>query len=114
MATAAPRIRGGLRNNLAPAYASSDVGVTEDHNLQVTDPAAFYVNPATYDLRLKPGSPAIDVGSAGLAPLIDTVGTARPQGSGVDLGAYDWTPSGPPGAGSGAPQCAAFRASTLR
>ncbi len=103
-----------VRNNLAPAYASSDVGVTEDHNLQVTDPAAFYVNPATYDLRLKPGSPAIDVGSAGLTPLIDTVGTARPQGSGVDLGAYEWAPSGPPGAGSGVPQCAAFRASTLR
>ncbi|QSQ22980.1 right-handed parallel beta-helix repeat-containing protein [Pyxidicoccus parkwayensis] len=105
-----------VRNNLAPKYANASVGVSEDHNLVVSDPAAFYVNPTTYDLRLKSGSPAIDVGSATLAPLIDVEGVARPQGAGVDLGAYEWRPSAPPvaTAGAGVPQCAAFQPGAAR
>ncbi|MCP3141782.1 right-handed parallel beta-helix repeat-containing protein [Pyxidicoccus xibeiensis] len=97
-----------VRNNLAPNYANADVGVTVDHNLLVTDPAAVYVNPITYDLRLKPGSPAIDVGSASLAPVIDIEGVARPQGAGVDLGAYERALT--PSMGANVPQCAAFQA----
>jgi hypothetical protein len=44
------------------------------------------------DYHLKAGSPLIDAGSssAGLAPTIDFDGTARPQGSGDDIGAYEY------------------------
>lgn len=42
------------------------------------------------DLTLRPGSPAIDQGSAVGAPMLDLAGTARPQGVAVDIGAYEY------------------------
>lgn len=44
------------------------------------------------DYHLKAGSPLIDAGSsaAGLAPTTDFDGTARPQGSADDIGAYEY------------------------
>ncbi len=45
---------------------------------------------------LLPGSPAIDVGPvAPLAPTLDQRGVARPQGAGVDLGAFELESTGP-------------------
>jgi hypothetical protein len=41
------------------------------------------------DFHLKPGSPALDVGSVADAPSVDLEGNPRPVGSGVDLGAYE-------------------------
>ncbi len=43
-------------------------------------------------LRLVPGSPCIDVGTTTGAPDTDILGTARPQGAGVDMGAYEYFP----------------------
>jgi hypothetical protein len=79
-----------VRNNLAAAFSSADTGVTEDHNLVVSDPLSLFLDPAGYDLRLKAGSGAIDVGSPVLAPQVDIIGTTRPQDSGFDLGAYEF------------------------
>ena len=48
---------------------------------------------ASDDLRLLPGSPAVDVGDAALTPsdmTIDLAGAPRMFGSGVDAGAYEW------------------------
>ncbi len=53
------------------------------------DAASLFVAPP-YDMRLQPGSAAIDSGSAALAPLTDIEGVPRPQGAGFDLGAYEW------------------------
>lgn len=53
-----------------------------------------FINPtfdlATADYRLQADSPAIDAGSSVDAPAFDFDGRARPQGSGIDLGAYEY------------------------
>jgi hypothetical protein len=64
--------------------------MTADHNLVVDDPTSVFVDFAARDLRLRKGSPPIDVGSSELAPEIDIVGTSRPQGRAVDIGAYEY------------------------
>jgi len=81
-----------IRNNLAVVKAPADQDVTADHNLAVTDPQAMFVDPERFDLRLKPTSPAVDAGSADLAPSDDRAGDGRPQGKAVDLGAYELQP----------------------
>ena len=78
-----------VRNNLTSALSVSD-GVEADHNLIVKDPQALFVDLAAYDLRLRNGSEAIDAGSSELAPARDAAGTSRPQGSAIDIGAYEF------------------------
>jgi hypothetical protein len=55
----------------------------------LTNLATYFVNAPAFDLHLRAGSPAIDAGSATLAPNADRDGTARPQGAGFDVGAYE-------------------------
>ncbi len=43
----------------------------------------------TLTMALLPGSPAIDAGSSVGAPATDQRGVARPQGAGVDIGAFE-------------------------
>ena len=40
-------------------------------------------------LRLVYGSPALNTGTTIGAPTTDILGTARPQGAGIDMGAYE-------------------------
>ena len=44
----------------------------------------------TLTMALLPGSPAIDAGSAVGAPATDQRGVPRPQGAGVDIGAFEY------------------------
>jgi predicted outer membrane repeat protein len=44
----------------------------------------------TWTMALLPGSPAIDAGSAVGTPATDQRGVARPQGPGVDIGAFEY------------------------
>jgi len=46
------------------------------------------------DYRLQAGSPCIDAGTAVGAPATDIDGTPRPQGAGIDMGAYEYTAPG--------------------
>ena len=78
-----------VRNNLATAFTSA-ASVLQENNLKIVDPAAFFVDAARFDLHLLPGSAAIDAGSAAGAPELDRDGIARPQGDGIDIGAYEW------------------------
>jgi hypothetical protein len=48
-----------------------------------------YIKTGGGDYHLKSTSPAIDKGSATYAPATDIDGVARPQGSAVDIGAYE-------------------------
>ena len=58
----------------------------------------LFVNPATGNLHLQASSPCIDKGTASGAPSVDKNGYARPQGTGYDLGAYEFIPSATLGA----------------
>jgi hypothetical protein len=77
-----------IRNNIAASILPSD-GVTADHNLETTDYEAMFVDYAELDLRLREDCPAVDAGSGDQAPPTDIAGIVRPQGAGVDLGAYE-------------------------
>jgi parallel beta-helix repeat protein len=81
-----------VRNNLATDYDVSGTNITQDHNVTLTSStlAAYFVNPNAFNLHLKVGSPAIDAGSATLAPSLDRDRVARPQGASFDLGAYEF------------------------
>jgi hypothetical protein len=50
---------------------------------------ARFVNPGGGDFRLTAESPAVNSGSSSGAPAFDHDGVPRPQGSGVDIGAYE-------------------------
>ena len=79
-----------IRNNIAATITAT--GDTEaDHNLLLTDRNALFINPALFDFHLRPDAQdAIDTGSNLLAPAIDLDGVTRPQGTGVDLGCYEY------------------------
>jgi hypothetical protein len=68
------------------------------HSFVATETQLF----AAGTLELRDGSPAIDSGDASGAPATDFAGTTRPQGAGVDIGAYEHcTGSCTQGTGSG-------------
>ncbi|MCF7708226.1 MAG: right-handed parallel beta-helix repeat-containing protein [Verrucomicrobia bacterium] len=81
-----------IRNNLAPSISTGDGGenMVVDHNLTFNTTDHFFVNADGYDLRLRERSPAIDAGSPKFSPLIDIRQIKRPQGQGVDIGAYEF------------------------
>jgi parallel beta-helix repeat protein len=49
----------------------------------------LFANPSALAYGLRPGSPAIDTGSLADAPAYDKDGISRPQGGGIDMGAYE-------------------------
>lgn len=93
-----------VRNNLVTDLDVSGTNVTEDHNtiLEESDFASYFVDASNWDLHLLPNAPALDQGSADQAPDLDADQIPRPQGAGVDLGAYEWhEPGVTPTGGSG-------------
>lgn len=79
-----------IRNNLAETITLEANDSVEDHNLLFDDPAALFVDPAGFDLRLLEGSAAVDSGSDENAPAFDFDGIPRPQGAATDIGAFEW------------------------
>jgi hypothetical protein len=101
-------VRNNIFYNAGSNYWASDGGsVQGSHNILYTtegvippgdfpddlvnvDP--FFVNPIADDYHILPGSPAIDSGM-NVGVTTDLEGTPRPQGSGYDIGAYEFTPA---------------------
>lgn len=77
-----------VRNNLVTDLQLTATRLTQDHNLELKDPAAHFVAPP-YDLHLLATSTAINAGAADQAPPTDQEGVPRPQGGAVDLGAFE-------------------------
>jgi chitodextrinase len=77
----------------APAnnvYYSSTVSGTESGSIYNIDPR--FVSPTSGDFHLRRGSPAIDKGR-NLGYTTDLAGQPTPQGSGYDIGAYEYIPT---------------------
>ena len=83
-----------VRNNIATDFSFAG-DVTEDHNIEITmnDASIYFSNPSGGTGNYHPivSSPAVDAGSSVNAPNIDKDGIARPQGSGFDIGCYEFT-----------------------
>jgi parallel beta helix pectate lyase-like protein len=80
-----------VENNLTASgvvWSGSTTGATFANNLDNTDPQ--FVNPATFDFHLQAGSPAIGSGIALPYVTNDFDGVSRPQGAGVDIGAFEF------------------------
>lgn len=80
-------IRGSatISNNLSFGTGSSAMGGVTRSDPQFVN----YQANGSGDYRLMPNSPGLHKGTLVKAPLFDLVGTARPQGTGVDIGAYE-------------------------
>ena len=79
--------------------------VTDLVDLTSVSASAIFANPTTFvglptdgteeaalesaDWSLASGSPCVDAGTSGNAPAYDILGVERPQGGGVDIGAYE-------------------------
>ncbi len=62
------------------------------NNIQVEDPdyPLHFVDPINNDFRLTPTSSLIDAGIASHSPAFDRDSIERPQGLGIDVGAYEY------------------------
>lgn len=92
-----------LQDNLAAditnAAAFSATGGTSTGNVDKATVAECNFNDeANDDYSLTSSTPAdiVDSGQASGYPSTDRAGTVRPQGESVDIGAYEYTPSGSP------------------
>jgi hypothetical protein len=79
-------------HSLKVTYSCVEGGYAGTGNIDV-DP--LFSNAEIGDLRLSPGSPCIDTGTANGAPRTDILGIPRPQGAGVDMGAYEYDATPP-------------------
>lgn len=79
-----------VHNNDVVGHDPDDCGaeiVSQSDNINA-DPQ--FVNPSAGNYQLQVGSPALDSGMSGPnIPAVDIHGTNRPQGSGVDMGAFE-------------------------
>lgn len=79
-----------IRNNIAAQYIITGDTVA-DHNFELKDTDNLFVDPAAFDYHLRSDAAAvIDQGSSKSAPDTDLEGVARPQGSAVDIGCYEY------------------------
>ena len=69
-------------------YSCIEGGYTGEGNI---DTPPLFVNPGEGDVSLQADSPCINAGTSKDAPTTDIQGASRPQGNGVDIGAYEWS-----------------------
>jgi hypothetical protein len=80
-----------IRNNIANEIIA-DSAVSEDHNYIISyeDYPDIFTDFSNFDFSLKADAPVIDARIGSSAPAIDILQNARPNGSGYDIGAYEY------------------------
>jgi parallel beta-helix repeat protein len=61
----------------------------QDVHSLIATPSQLFVNVSANDYHLSASSPAANVGTSTQAPKSDREGTARPNGTGIDIGAFE-------------------------
>jgi len=79
------------RRTFYQGFSAWQSGSGNDAHGLFADP--IFVNAVSPDLQLQAASPAIDAADASLAPDADFLDVSRPQGSGDDIGAYEYQPN---------------------
>jgi hypothetical protein len=74
-------------NEVSVSYSDVEGGWDGTGNI---DLEPLFIDPATGDFHLQADSPCRDSGTSVGAPASDIKGTTRPQGSGYDMGAYEY------------------------
>jgi chitodextrinase len=81
-------VRNNLTNSSAACWGEDCGELTFSNNRTSTEP--LFVDPIKRNYHLQSSSPAIDAGSSMSTPSYDLEGNGRPQGSGYDIGAYEY------------------------
>jgi len=81
-------------DDVTVVYSDVQGGYPGDGNI---DEDPLFVDAENGDFRLRPCSPCVEAGTLEGAPEVDMDGIVRPQGQGVDMGAYEF----PVGEGEG-------------
>jgi hypothetical protein len=72
----------------------------QDLHSIISTPSALFVDSTNNNYHLSSTSPAIDKGTSKNAPTTDLEGNSRPQGQGIDIGAYEYASAASAGTGS--------------
>ena len=81
----------GVTGFLAPTVSYTDTDQTAAVGSNNINQDPLFVDPITFNFHIQGISPCINTGTATGAPADDLEGTPRPQGSGFDMGAYEYT-----------------------
>ena len=83
-----------IRNNLVNQLSNADNIGEVDHNELLGGDAGnydnYFVDVTSFDFHLLETAPAVDAGSETLAPDVDLENNPRPEGNGIDIGAYEY------------------------
>ena len=86
----------GISGSAIVSFSCVQNGYTGEGNINANPQ---FINPDADDYQLQSSSPCKDTGTSVGSPLIDIIGITRPQGTGFDMGAYEYLLGGDEGEG---------------